>query len=349
MMARICNETEIEREVVDAGNLHGKELLGLEEMVQVGLGGNLVDVAAVWIHWTEIHLPLLVAHVHRTIIGKEHRIAAVAGWHYAVEHINTALDGLEQVLGSSYAHQVARLVLWQNLIHHLDHFVHHLGRLAYGKTADGISVGSLVGNVLGCFAAQLWESTTLDDREEALLITVERFCLVEALDAAVEPALGHLQTLLRIHKVALSGRTLIESHHDVGTDDAFCIHHVLWSEEMLAAIDVGTELAALFSELADSGKREYLEAAAVGEDRAVPAVELMQSACRLDDFESRAQVEMVGVSQDDLGLYLLAQFFEMYTLYAAHSSHRHEDRSLDLSVVGGDDAGASIACLICYL
>ena len=68
-----------------------------------------------------------------------------------------------------------------------------------------------------------------DDREEALLITVERFCLVEALDAAVEPALGHLQTLLRIHEVALSGRTLIESHHDVGTDDAFCIHHVLWS------------------------------------------------------------------------------------------------------------------------
>ena len=75
----------------------------------------------------------------------------------------------------------------------------------------------------------------------------------------------------------------------------------------------------------------------------------MKSACRLDDFESRAQVEMVGVSQDDLGLYLLAQFFEMYTLYAAHSSHRHEDWSLDLSVVGGDDAGASIACLICYL
>ena len=41
MVACICNETEIERQVVDAGNLHGKELLSLEEMVQVGLGGNL--------------------------------------------------------------------------------------------------------------------------------------------------------------------------------------------------------------------------------------------------------------------------------------------------------------------
>ncbi len=144
MVARSSNETEIERQVVDAGNLHGKELLGLEEMVQVGLGGYLVDVAAGPGHWDSNPSPRLLSRMFIVpFIGKEHRIAAVAGWHYAVEHINTTLDCLEQVLGSSYAHQVARLVLWQNLIHHLDHFVHHLGRLAYGKTADGISVGSL--------------------------------------------------------------------------------------------------------------------------------------------------------------------------------------------------------------
>ena len=35
--------------------------------------------------------------------------------------------------------------------------IHHLGRLSYGKSADGISVGSLVGNVFGCFAAQVRE------------------------------------------------------------------------------------------------------------------------------------------------------------------------------------------------
>ncbi len=149
-----------------------------------------VDVAAVRIYRTEIYLPLLVAHVHRTVVGEEHGVAAVAGRHYAVEHVHASLDGFENVLRCSYAHEIARLVLRQDFVHHLYHLVHHLGRLAYGKSADGISVGSLVGNVLGCFAAQFGEGAALHDREETLLISVERFGFVEALDAAVSAIAG---------------------------------------------------------------------------------------------------------------------------------------------------------------
>ena len=65
MMAGIGHEAQIEREVVDAGYLHRQQLLGLEEVVEVGLRGYKVDVAAVWIYRTEVFLPLLVAHVHR--------------------------------------------------------------------------------------------------------------------------------------------------------------------------------------------------------------------------------------------------------------------------------------------
>lgn len=60
MLACIGNESQIEREVVDAGYLHRQEFLCLEEVVQVCLAGNLVDFASVRIHWAEVHLPFLL-------------------------------------------------------------------------------------------------------------------------------------------------------------------------------------------------------------------------------------------------------------------------------------------------
>lgn len=118
---------------------------------------------------------------------------------------------------------------------------------------------------------------------------------------------------------------------------------------MLAAVDVGAELAAFFLELADAGEREDLEAAAVGEDRTVPAVELVQAACCPDDVKTWAQVEVIGVSEDNLCHDLLLEFLEVDALHASYGSYGHEDWGLDLSVVGGDDACTRIACFICYL
>ncbi len=86
--------------------------------------------------------------------------------------------------GCTHAHQISRLVLWQDFVHYFYHLIHHLGRLSYGKSADGISVSSLVGNIFGCFAAQVREGAALNDREEALLVAVEGLGFVEPLDAA---------------------------------------------------------------------------------------------------------------------------------------------------------------------
>ena len=69
-------------------------------------------------------------------------------------------------------------------------------------------------------------------------MTVDRFGLVEALEAAVEPTLCELQTLACILVVAFSGRALVECHHDVGSDNALSVHHALRCEYMLRAVDV---------------------------------------------------------------------------------------------------------------
>ena len=69
-------------------------------------------------------------------------------------------------------------------------------------------------------------------------MTVERFGLVEALEAAVEPSLCELQALAGILIVALAWRTFVESHHDVGSYDALGVHHALGCEYVLRSVNV---------------------------------------------------------------------------------------------------------------
>ena len=101
--------------------------------------------------------------------------------------------------------------------------------------------------MLGSLCAQVLEGATLHDGEQALLIAIERFGGIELLDATLQPMLGEFEALLRILPVALPGWTFIECHHDVGADDALCVDDILWSEEMLRAIDMGTKLTTFAS------------------------------------------------------------------------------------------------------
>ena len=59
--------------------------------------------------------------------------------------------------------------------------------------------------------------------------------------------------------------------------------------------------AASSVDLADVGELKDLEAAAVGEDRAVPAHEAVQAAQFGDQLVAGPQGEVIGVAEDDLG------------------------------------------------
>ena len=76
---------------------------------------------------------------------------------------------------------------------------------------------------------------------------------------------------------------------------------------------------------------EYLEAARVGEYRAVPAHEAVQPAVRRDHLQPRPQPQMKRVAEHDAG----AEFGELgraHRLHRAVGADRHEDRRLDLAV-----------------
>ena len=137
-----------------------------------------VYFAAIRIDRREVVLPLLVAHVHGSLIGEEHSIATITGGHDTVEHIDATLDGLEDVLWGAYPHQVTGTVLGQNLIDNLDHVVHHLCGLSYSQSANRgsttvVQTTQHVADMLGSILSQVFVSTALHDGEECLVIAVK--------------------------------------------------------------------------------------------------------------------------------------------------------------------------------
>ena len=340
VLAGVAHQAQIEGKVVDARDLEGKQLLCLEQVMEVGLAVETVEGAARGVDGGEVVLPFLVAHVHRALVGEEVGVATVTGGHHAVEHVDAALDCLQDVLGGAHAHQVAGAVLGKDAVHHFDHLIHHLRGLADGKTADGVTVGSFVGGMQGGIGAKVLVSAALHDGKQALAVAVERCGLFHATHATVEPALGEAKALFRITVVAVARGAFIERHYDVGSDDTLRVYHVLRGEDVLGAVDVGAEFTPLLTQLADARQGEHLEAAGVGEDGTVPCVETMQTAGGTEDFKTGTKVEVVGVAQDDPGAYLLAQLAEMHTLHAAAGAYGHEDGGLYLTMVGGYPAGA---------
>ena len=109
--------------------------------------------------------------------------------------------------------------------------------------------------------AQVFVGTALHDGEERLAIAVEGLGLVEMLHTTLQPSLRKSKTLRGILIVALSRRTLVERHHDVRSDYALGIHHVLRGEDMTGTVDMALKFTTLFGELTDAGEREYLETA----------------------------------------------------------------------------------------
>ena len=168
----------------------------------------------------------------------------------------------------------------------------------------------------------------MNDGEQGLFVSIQRFCFVEPLEATVQPTVGQSQTLLGILIITGSRWTLVERHHDVCTDTALNVHHALWCKDVFAAVDMAPEGATLLCELADACEREHLEAAAICEDRAIPAVESVETSRGFEHSCPRPQVQVVGIAQNDLGFHLFVQVTYCNSLDAAHCAHGHEDGCL---------------------
>ena len=143
------------------------------------------------------------------------------------------------------------------------------------------------------------------------------------------------------------GRAVVKDHGDVRTERALDFHRLLWAEEQKRAIEMGTELDAVRLDFSDRGQAEDLEAAAIGEDRALPIDELVQAARGADDFETGPNVEVVSVTKDDLR----AHFVELPRVegfHAALRANRHEHGRVHHAVGGRQPAQAGFGTGVAF-
>ena len=78
------------------------------------------------------------------------------------------------------------------------------------------------------------------------------------------------------------------------------LHTLFGAHEDAVAVQMGSEGHALLGDLAQLGEAEHLKSAAVGQDGAVPAGKLVQTAHVGHQLVAGAQVQMVSVAEHDL-------------------------------------------------
>ena len=113
--------------------------------------------------------------------------------------------------------------------------------------------------------------------------------------APVEPVQRNLHRLFGLSVVGAVLAANIESHDNVRTERVLYLHRNFRRDKVPAAVDMRVERNALFGNFSDTGKRENLKSAAVGQNRLIPRHKLMQSARFLDQLVPGAHVQVIGV------------------------------------------------------
>ena len=127
------------------------------------------------------------------------------------------------------------------------------------------------------------------------------------------------------------GRALVERHDDVRAERLLDLDRALRGEEPPAPVEVRLEAGALLGDLPALGEAVDLEAARVGEERAVPGHEPVQAAERPDQLVSGPQHQVVGVAEEDLRPER-AEVVLADGLHRGLGAHGHEDRGLHRAV-----------------
>ena len=147
----------------------------------------------------------------------------------------------------------------------------------------------------------------------------------EMIERPPRPCHGEAQALFRARPVRRILGALIESHADIRAQRDLHIHGMLGSKKVRTPVEMRPEAHALVRYFAQVGEAIDLKAAGVGEHGARPADEAMQPAHATDSLMSGAQIEMIGIAENDLRVQLLENVLRN-GLDGAGGSHGHEHR-----------------------
>ena len=184
--------------------------------------------------------------------------------------------------------------------------------------------------------AQVAVGAALHDPEQRL-VAAARVRLRAALEPRERAAHARARELL----VGRVRRALVERHDDVGAERVLDLDRALGRELDRRAVDLALEAHAAVGDLG-LRQREHLEAAAVGEDRAVPAHERVQAAELRHELLAGPQREVIGVREHDLAAGR-GDLLGRHRLHRAVRADRHERGRRERPVRRRERARARVA------
>src|SRR5690606_7184743 len=136
---------------------HGAQYFaGLHQMVQIGAavvaGGR---TGAFLIKRARIVRMAGILQIDPAAPGKGKSVAAVAGRHHAIEHVDTAPDRLNEIVGRADTNQIARTAPGKEGPGRIEHTQHFGLSLADRTTANRIAVETDVNEARRRFGAQV--------------------------------------------------------------------------------------------------------------------------------------------------------------------------------------------------
>ena len=330
-------------QVVDRVQARAQDLVRAVQMVQVSAREILAAIAgAALVQRRHVFFIARILDLDVAKAREQPAVAGVPGRHHAVEHVDAVGHAIDQVFRRAHAHQVVRLVLGQARADVGQDALHVFFWLTDRQAANGQAREVDVFQAGERLVAQVLVHAALDDAEQRVRVLAR----VKFVHRALGPAQRHAHRFRRFFgggrtAVDLVRRAFVELHHDVRVQRALDLHRDFGRQEQLRAVDRRRELDALFRDLAHRAERKHLEAARVGQDRTVPAHELVQAAELVHHVHARAQPQVEGVAQDDLRADV-TQFDRVHRLDRAVRAHWHEDRGFDGAVVELQAAAAGV-------
>ena len=265
-----------------------------------------------------------------------HAVAAVAGRHHAIEHVDAAPDRFQEIVRRADPHQIARAVRRQRRRRLFDDLKHDILRLADRQAADGVAVKADIDQLERALLAQGDVVAALHDAEQR--ITVARPAR-EGAFRAFAPAQRQFHRPRHVLARGRQPQAFVELHGNVGAEQRLDLDRAFGRELVHGAVEMRAEHHVLLGQLAQARQRHHLEAAGIGEDRARPVHEGVQAAQRGDALGAGAQHQMVGIAEHDLGAGV-AHHFRCQPLHRRLRADRHEGRRLHAAVRRDDLAAA---------
>ena len=94
-------------------------------------------------------------------------------------------------------------------------------------------------------------------------------------------------------------RAIVQNHRDIATYRRLDFHHEFGRVEMPAPIDMRLKMNPIGIEFAHLRKAKDLKPARIGQISPIPRGKLVQASCLAEQIDPRAQIEMVGICQDN--------------------------------------------------